>query len=150
MRPKDAEGIANSVDPDQIAPLIWVCTVCPALPVRKLRIITVRALFNQVWKYFRVVTMEFYGRNDITLGGFLERFCFRLVIRFFLLYPVVFLLSEVFQNRMSHLMRLWYLSHRRPAKAQASLHICIVSPEPLLFAPMKYEVDEGSNQKSDI
>ncbi len=21
--------------------------------------------------------MEFYGRNDITLGGFLERFCFR-------------------------------------------------------------------------
>ncbi|XP_035827768.1 1-phosphatidylinositol 3-phosphate 5-kinase [Aplysia californica] len=24
-----------------------------------------------------VVTMEFYGRNDITLGGFLERFCFR-------------------------------------------------------------------------
>ena len=26
---------------------------------------------------YRVVTMEFYGRNDITLGGFLERFCFR-------------------------------------------------------------------------
>ncbi|CAL1530359.1 unnamed protein product, partial [Lymnaea stagnalis] len=24
-----------------------------------------------------VVTMEFYGRNDITLGGFLERFCFK-------------------------------------------------------------------------
>ncbi|CAG5126011.1 unnamed protein product, partial [Candidula unifasciata] len=24
-----------------------------------------------------VVTMEFYGRNDITLGGFLEKFCFR-------------------------------------------------------------------------
>ncbi|XP_053382356.1 LOW QUALITY PROTEIN: 1-phosphatidylinositol 3-phosphate 5-kinase-like [Mercenaria mercenaria] len=24
-----------------------------------------------------VVTMEFYGRNDTTLGGFLERFCFR-------------------------------------------------------------------------
>ena len=27
MHPKDAEGIANSVDPDQTAPLIWVCTV---------------------------------------------------------------------------------------------------------------------------
>ena len=40
MRPKDAEGIANSVDPDQTA-LIWVCTVCPGLCVRKLRIITV-------------------------------------------------------------------------------------------------------------
>ena len=35
-------------------------------------------------------------------------------------------------------MRLWYLPHRRPAKAQASLPICAVSPEPLLFAHMKY------------
>ena len=52
MHPKDAAGIANSVDPDQTAPqeqsdlglkssLIWVCTVCPSLSVRKLRIITV-------------------------------------------------------------------------------------------------------------
>ena len=55
MHPKDAEGIANSVDPDQTAPLgavqssdcssrsspIWVCTVCPGLSVRKLRKITV-------------------------------------------------------------------------------------------------------------
>ena len=42
MHPKDAEGIANSVDPDQAAPsLIWVCTVCPDLSVRKLRNITV-------------------------------------------------------------------------------------------------------------
>ena len=29
---------------------------------------------------------------------------------------------------MSQLMRLRYLSHRRPAKAQASLHGCAVSP----------------------
>ena len=36
----------------------------------------------------------------------------------------------------SHLMRL-YLPHRRPAKAQASLHIRAVSPEPSLFAHMK-------------
>ena len=44
MHPKDAEGIANSVDPDQTAPrssLIWVCTICPDLSARKLRIITV-------------------------------------------------------------------------------------------------------------
>ena len=40
-------------------------------------------------------------------------------------------------------MRLWYLSHRRPGKAQASLRICTVSPEPLLFAHMKY----GSRQR---
>ena len=41
-------------------------------------------------------------------------------------------------KQMSQLMRLWYLSHRRPAKAQASLRIRAVSPEPSLFARMKY------------
>ena len=44
MHPKDAAGIANSVDPDQTAlrsSLIWVCTVCPDRYVRKLRIIMV-------------------------------------------------------------------------------------------------------------
>ena len=35
-------------------------------------------------------------------------------------------------------MRLWYLSHRRPAKAQVSLRIRAVSPDPSLFAHMKY------------
>ena len=40
---------------------------------------------------------------------------------------------------MSQLMRLRYLSHRRPAKAQASLRIRTVSPEPSLFAHMKNE-----------
>ena len=35
-------------------------------------------------------------------------------------------------------MRLWYLSHRRPANAQASLRIRAVSPEPSLFAHMNY------------
>ena len=47
------------------------------------------------------------------------------------------------RHKMSQLMRLWYLSHRRPAKAQASLRIHAVSPEPSLFAHMKY----GSRQK---
>ena len=44
MSPKDVDGIANSEDPDQTAPLgavIWVCTVCPDLSVPKLRIIAV-------------------------------------------------------------------------------------------------------------
>ena len=27
MHPKDADGMVNSVDPDQNVPLIWVCTV---------------------------------------------------------------------------------------------------------------------------
>ena len=35
-------------------------------------------------------------------------------------------------------MRLWYLSHRQPAMAQVNLRIRTVSPEPLLFAQMKY------------
>ena len=35
-------------------------------------------------------------------------------------------------------MRLWYLSHKRPAMAQASLRIRAVSQEPLLFADIKY------------
>ena len=35
-------------------------------------------------------------------------------------------------------MRLWYLSHRRPAKAQASLRIRAVSPEPSLFTHMNF------------
>ena len=40
--------------------------------------------------------------------------------------------------KWSQLMRLWYLSHRQPAKAQTSLRICAVSPEPSLFAHIKY------------
>ena len=35
-------------------------------------------------------------------------------------------------------MRLWYLSHRRPAKAQVSLRIHSVSPKPSLIVHMKY------------
>ena len=45
MSPNDADGMANSEDSDQTAP-IWVCTVCPGLAVRKLRIITVH---EYVW-----------------------------------------------------------------------------------------------------
>ena len=47
MCPNDADGMANSVAPDQTAP-IWVCTVCPGISVRKLRIITVKIL-ERLW-----------------------------------------------------------------------------------------------------
>ena len=40
MHPKHADGKTNNVDPDQTA-TTWVNIVCPGLPVRKLRIITV-------------------------------------------------------------------------------------------------------------
>ena len=43
MRPNDALGMANSVNPDQTAPR-WVYTVCSDLSVRKLRIIMVICL----------------------------------------------------------------------------------------------------------
>ena len=39
-------------------------------------------------------------------------------------------------NYVQKHMRKGYLSHRRPAKAQASLRMSAVSPEPLLFADM--------------
>ena len=51
MSPNNADGMANSVDPDQTAPLgslIWVCTVCSDLSVRKLRIITVVVIAKSV------------------------------------------------------------------------------------------------------
>ena len=54
MSPNDADGMANSVDPDQTfsrSSLIWVCTVCPGISVRKLKILTVnRNLTNQPLK----------------------------------------------------------------------------------------------------
>ena len=42
------------------------------------------------------------------------------------------------QKYMSQLMRLWYLTLRLPVKAQASLRTRAVSPEPSLFAHIKY------------
>ena len=47
-------------------------------------------------------------------------------------------------------MRLWYLSHRRPAKVQASLRIHAVSPEPSPVAHMKYGNRRSVRPKSDI
>ena len=45
MHPKKADGLANSVDPDQTVPfrssLIWVCTFCSDLSVPILRIFKV-------------------------------------------------------------------------------------------------------------
>ena len=51
-------------------------------------------------------------------------------------------------------MRLWYLSHRRTAKARARLRIPAVSPEPLLFAHIMYgsddQISDVSDQISDV
>ena len=62
MHPKDTEGLANSVDPDQTAPkssLIWVCTVCSGISIRKLRIITVDCWLHTVKdRIFQVTHMK--------------------------------------------------------------------------------------------
>ena len=44
--------------------------------------------------------------------------------------------TEFNGNSLSQHMTKVSISHRRPAKAQASLRISAVSPEPLLFADM--------------
>ena len=41
MCPNDSDRMANSLDTDQTAPLVWVYIVCSDLPVRKFRNITV-------------------------------------------------------------------------------------------------------------
>ena len=44
-------------------------------------------------------------------------------------------------------MRLWYLSNRRPAKAQASLHIRAARQSLCCSHTCSMEVDEGTDQK---
>ena len=56
MGPNNAVGIANSVDHDRL--LIWICTVCQDLSVRKLRIITVFSA--NVWVCEFLVFTWFY------------------------------------------------------------------------------------------
>ena len=48
---------------------------------------------------------------------------------------------------LSQLVRFWYLSHRWPAKAQASLRIRAVSPQPSLFEHMNYGSRQWVRQK---
>ena len=69
-------------------------------------------------------------------------FCF---FFFFFFFFFIFFVQNcvIVHMKMSQLMRLRYLSHRRPAKAQVSLRIRAVSPEPSLFAYLK----DGSRQR---
>ena len=50
---------------------------------------------------------------------------------------------------LSQLMRLWYLLHRRPAKAQASLRIRAVSQEPSLFDINWQQFTKGTGDKQN-
>ena len=50
---------------------------------------------------------------------------------------------------MGHVKRIWYLSHMRAAKVQASLRIRAVSPEPPLLAHTTMSQEEPSDRKPD-
>ena len=50
---------------------------------------------------------------------------------------LIYLSYTIYIYFLSWYMRKGYLSHKRPAKAQASLRISAASPEPLLLTDMK-------------
>ena len=52
------------------------------------------------------------------------------------------------QNNLDRVKRIWYLSHMRAAKVQASLRICAVSPEPSLLAHTSSESKGTFRQKA--
>ena len=55
-------------------------------------------------------------------------------------------IGRMYNVKRASSVGLWYLSHRRPAKAQASLRNRAVSPEPSLFARMKKTKGPTKNQ----
>ena len=46
-------------------------------PVQKPLALAAKNVIKPLVYHFRTVFMEFYARNDLTLGCFLERYCFR-------------------------------------------------------------------------
>ena len=59
-------------------------------------------------------------------------------------HPSWFVGTFTWEN-LSQLMRLWYLSHRRPGRLKRA---CTSTQSPQSLRSM--EVDEGSDQKSDV
>ena len=112
MSPNDADGMANSVDPDQTAPwssLIRVFTVCPGISVRKLRIITVNYCTctavgsNLCWKM-----IFHYFNSSICFHIFSRTKCCQLMSwRQFILMSVAWSYHRVNKNRDTNF--LWSL-----------------------------------------
>ena len=67
---------------------------------------------------------------------FKQHYSRRTFHKMFIFFSALSIKSGACIKVMSQFVRFWYLSHRRPAKAQASLRIRAVSPEPSLFAHM--------------
>ena len=66
------------------------------------------------------------------------------------LLAVIFVLCNLktLKLQMDRVKRIWYLSHMRAAKVQASLHIRAVLPEPLLLAHTSSESRGTFRQKA--
>ena len=108
MSLNDADGMANSVDPD----LIWVCTICPGISVRKLRIITV---YITIWIHGTFGLM-FYKRIQYTLVHriffWTSLFCSNSIlslktITFFGVYYIVKFAFNLFQLLLTSMESQW-------------------------------------------
>ena len=113
MSPNDADWMANSVDPDQTAPLIWFCTVCPGISVRKLRIVMIVLL-----KMRHVMRVLFFSSF---VNSFFKRAC-----------------AAIQCDYMSHFLvgpfAYFHTSCLRTEKDLARLRGCAGSPVPSLIA----------------
>ena len=86
LHPKDADGMANSVDPDQsaaVGAVIWVYTVFTDLSIRIFRIITFN--FRSGGKYGfvdKVIDGIFVHINSVTVQFNSQKFEANLQVRF--------------------------------------------------------------------
>ena len=70
MSPNDADGMANSVDPDQtVSSLIWVCNVYPGLSIQKLRIIMVIYVIFLNFEQKLLKSDKHFNREDLDQTG---------------------------------------------------------------------------------
>ena len=110
-------GVGKHVDPDQTAPI--------GSTLFGSSLIWVYTVCHSVYIFWihysngRATLFKFWDNDSIFLG--------------------VQIFRTFTEQYMSQLIRLWYLSQRQPAKAQASLCMHAVWQGPSLFAHMKYE-----------
>ena len=62
--------------------------------------------------------------------------------------PYCLIYHRFYQRQLDRVKRIWYLSHMRAAKVQASLRIRAVSPEPSLLAHTSSESRGTFRQKA--
>ena len=115
--------------------LIWILLFYGSYILRYL--VFIDSFKSVIWWYVQVIVTELnpLTKNN-TLCWFIHGSPFKMVP--YNINTVEREMKSLKTFHLSQLMRLWYLSHRWTANVLASLRICAVSPEPLLFAHMKY------------